>query len=259
MAIGTAKPSEEQLRLVPHHFIGHLSVRDDYNVAAFEADALNVLNQIFSNKDAAILAGGSGLYIDAVCHGIDTLPDPPADLREMIRKEWRDKGIARLQQWLSEVDPEYFAVVDRQNPMRLIRALEVSLTTGKPYSSFLRNRPLRRDFRIIKFGLEMKKEELHERIGRRVDRMMEAGLLQEVISLLPFRDLNALNTVGYRELFEFLDGRWSLEEAVEKIKTSTRRYAKRQMTWFRRDGEIIWVRAAEELEEILPSVMDSPV
>jgi tRNA dimethylallyltransferase len=247
MKIGTARPSEEQLHLVRHHFIGHLSVTDYYNVARFESDVLKVLDNLFKVKSHAVMAGGSGLYIDAVCKGIDMLPDPDQELRAKLNSDFNKNGISFLQEKLLELDPEYYRLVDLQNPTRLMRGIEVSMLTGKPYSSFRNKKTIERDFSIVKYGLAVPRQELNRRIHERTDKMMVQGLLEEVRSLLPYRGLNALNTVGYKEIFDYLDGSWTLAEAVEKIKTNTRRYAKRQMTWFRRDKEIKWVKSCDEI------------
>jgi tRNA dimethylallyltransferase len=250
MKIGTAQPSYELLQLVPHHFIAHLSIHDPYNVSRFESDALLKLGQLFRNSHSALLVGGSGLYINAVCHGIDELPDPDIELRGQLNDLFQTGGIKALQDKLGELDPSYFKQVDRSNPKRLLRAIEVSIAAGIPYSSFRKNEPKQRNFRILKIGLQVDREELNKRINARVDQMMEEGLLKEVKGLLPFRNLNALNTVGYKELFDHLDGKYSLEQAVEKIKTNTRRFAKRQMTWFRKDKEINWFHP-DDLQKIL--------
>jgi tRNA dimethylallyltransferase len=240
MRIGTARPSAELLGAVPYHFIAHLSINEDYNVSRFESDALLLLDHLFSESGYALMAGGSGLYINAVCHGIDELPDPDHALREQLKELLRNEGIGSLQSRLRELDPDYFERVDQSNPKRLLRALEVCMTTGLTYSSLRKNKPKPRNFRIIKIGLQRDREELNRIINARVDRMMEEGLLDEVKGLCPFRHLNALKTVGYQELFSYLDGNFSLDQAIEKIKTNTRRFAKRQMTWFRKDKEIRW-------------------
>ncbi|UBM61063.1 tRNA (adenosine(37)-N6)-dimethylallyltransferase MiaA [Candidatus Sulfidibacterium hydrothermale] len=253
--IGTAAPTEEQLREVPHHFVGNLSLQDDYNVSRFERDVLKLLEQKFRQHEVIIMAGGSGLYIDAVCKGIDALPDPDPQLRQTLEKQWKQQGIAMLQQQLEELDPDYYAVVDRQNPKRLMRAIEVCLQTGKKYSELRLNRPAERDFRILKIGLNLPRQELFERIHQRTDQMLENGWLEEARRVLPFREKNALNTVGYKELFAFFDGKMTLEEAVEKIKTNTRRYAKRQLTWFKRDTDIHWF-SPEETDSILAFVRE---
>jgi len=242
MKIGTAVPSEHELQRVKHHFIGHLSVQEPYNVARFESDALKVLGEIFHERSFALLTGGSGLYINAVCHGIDELPDPDPELRTRLKQDYLEKGIGFLQQNLLELDPAYYAIVDLHNPSRLLRAIEVCLVTGKPYSSFRKSVAVKRDFAIRKYGLSVPRDVLIGRIHRRVDLMLAEGLVEEVRTLLPYRSLNALNTVGYKEIFAFLDGQCSMEQAKENIRTNTRRYAKRQMTWLRKDQEIKWVK-----------------
>ncbi len=248
--IGTAAPSPAQRHAVPHHFVGHLSLKEPYNVSRFERDVLALLTQKFRKYDHMIMAGGSGLYIDAVCRGIDDLPDPDKALRRHLDAQWKEKGIAFLQERLKELDPEYFAVVDRQNPKRLLRAIEVCLQTGKKYSALRRNRPQPRDFEVLKIGLNLPREELFERINRRVEIMLSEGWEQEARRVYPFRNNNALNTVGYKELFAFFDGKMTREEAVEKIKTNTRRYAKRQLTWFKRDKTIRWFQPGETAQMI---------
>ena len=253
MKIGTARPSDEQLSIVPHHFIGHLSISDYYNVSKYESDVLKTLEHLFAGSSFAILTGGSGLYINAVCHGIDELPDSDQSLREQLKDLYQKKGIRILQEKLRELDPEYYKKVDLSNPNRLLRAVEVCLTTGISYSELRKNMRVPRNFRIIKIGLQRDREDLNHRINQRVETMMEDGLLEEVKELLPYRHLNALNTVGYKELFDYLDGKYSLAQAVEKIKTNTRRFAKRQMTWFRKDNEIKWFHP-DELEKIVQMV-----
>ncbi len=238
--LGTAAPSKEQLALVPHHFVGNLSLQQDYNVSQYEKEVLELLNTKFCELDVMIMTGGSGLYIDAVCKGIDQLPDPDPEIRKSLQKKWQQLGITALQQQLQQLDPEFYEQVDRQNPKRLLRALEVCLQTGKKYSELRKNNPQERNFRILKIGLSLPREQLYDRINHRVDGMMEEGWLEEAKSVLPFRHLNALNTVGYKELFTYFDGKLTLEEAIEKIKTNTRRYAKRQLTWFRKDKEVHW-------------------
>jgi tRNA dimethylallyltransferase len=253
MRIGTAKPEDRQLSRVRHYFIGNLSVTDYYNVARYETEALETLKKIYRQHKYAVMVGGSGLYIDAVCKGIDELPDPDPELRDHLRKELKEKGINHLQNTLKELDPEYFSMVDINNPNRIIRALEVCKMTGRPYSTFRTSRAKKRDFNIRKFGVDITRQELNQRISDRVDRMMESGLLKEVSSLYHYCHLNALNTVGYRELFEYLDGKGDLNQAVNKIKTNTRRYAKRQMTWFKKDNEVNWLQSWEDLLEVYPS------
>jgi len=241
LSIGTAKPSPEQLSAVRHHFIGHLSVTEDYNIARFENDAIELLEVLFEKHDVVVMCGGSGLYIDAVCHGIDEQPEHNPQIRKQLTEKYREKGIGYLQEQLQKLDPGYFNTVDISNPQRLLRAVEVCLITGKPYSGYRKGELKDRSFRIVKIGLEISREKLTERINRRTDEMIGAGLVDEVKGLFSYRHLNALNTVGYKEIFCYLDGEWSLEEATEKIKINTRRYAKRQMTWFRKDKTVTWI------------------
>jgi len=238
--LGTAAPDIHQLAEVKHHFIGHLSIFDDYNVARYEKEVLNLLNEKFTQMPVMIMVGGSGLYIDAVCKGIDDLPDPDEQLRKDLDEKLQKQGIEILQQELKLLDPEYYKVVDLKNPKRLIRALEICLQTGKKYSDLRQNRPAKRNFNILKIGLKTDRKTLFERIEKRTDNMMKNGWLEEAKSVYPYRNLNSLNTVGYKELFKYLEGEWNLEFAVEKIKTNTRRYAKRQITWFNKDKDIFW-------------------
>ncbi len=245
LKIGTAAPTPEELAKVKHHFVGHLSVADYYNVSRFENDVLQFLKGYFENNRCAVMVGGSGLYIDAVCKGIDELPDPDEDLRNNLKKQINDGNLSSLIEQLKELDPEYYKKVDLKNPNRILRALEVCIMTGKPYSSLRNSKPKTRDFDIIKIGLNRPRAELVEIIHKRVDKMIETGLIEEVNSLTEFKHLNALNTVGYKEIFNYLDGKWSLDLAIEKIKTNTRRYAKRQMTWFGKDEEIEWFLPGE--------------
>jgi tRNA dimethylallyltransferase len=245
MRIGTARPSEEELNAVPHHFIGHLSVTDDYNIARFEQDALKLLDGLFLRNPILFMTGGSMLYIDAVCNGIDAMPDPEPGLREKLMKIKEDEGIAGLQSRLKELDPVYYREVDLNNPARLSRAIEVCLTTGMPYSNLRKNEPAERNFRILKIGLKTRRADLIERIDRRVDAMIEAGLEREARELYPFRHRNALATVGYQEMFDWFDGKITRDEAIEKIKINTRRYAKRQMTWYKRDHQIHWLEPGD--------------
>ena len=237
MSIGTAKPDKQQLSEVKHHFIGHLSVHDYYNVSRFESDAIQLLQSLFEKHNIVFMVGGSGLYIDAVCNGIDDFPDPEPEYRNYLKGVFMDDGIAKLQEMLLEQDPEYFESVDINNPNRLLRALEVCHSTGKKFSELRLNSSKKRDFQIIRIGLNLPRPELFSRIELRVDHMIEKGLLDEVQRLLPYRHLNALNTVGYKEIFEYLVSEITLEQAITNIKTSTRRYAKRQLTWFNRTDE----------------------
>lgn len=238
--IGTAAPTAEQMAEVRHHFVGQRSILEDYNVSQFEKEVLGFLSEKFTEKNIIVMEGGSGLYIDAVCKGIDDLPDPDPDLRKELNLLFESKGITALQELLAQLDPEYYVQVDRNNPKRLLRALEVCKQTGKKYSDLRLNQPLERDFNTIKIGLEVAREQLIKQINHRTDEMVKHGLLEEAKAMLPHRKLNALNTVGYKELFDYFDGKWSLDDAVEKIKINTRRYAKRQMTWFKKDKEIQW-------------------
>ncbi len=248
MKIGTAAPTEEELKAAKHYFIGHLKIGDYYNVSRFEQDALAILEQEFQNHDQVILTGGSGLYIDALCHGVDEFPDPDPDLREDLKKQYQEQGIEWLQDEVQKTDPEYFKQVDKKNPNRLLRALEVCLTTGKSYSEQRIGNKRERSFDIIYIALNRPREELFERIHLRTDQMLKEGLVEEVKSLAHMRHENAMNTVGYKEIFTYLDGDYSLELATEKIKTNTRRYAKRQLTWFRKNPSYHWLHPDQENE-----------
>lgn len=238
--IGTAAPNKDELSEIKHHFVGFLSVEDLYNVSDYESDVIKLLNEYFKCKKTAVMVGGSGLFIDAVCDGLDEMPDVDASVREKVTRLFEEGGIGRLQMELARLDPDFFAVVDKNNPRRLQRALEVSLQTGLPYSSFRTEKKVHRDFNIVKLAIRCERNILIDRINKRVDEMMKNGLLDEAKMMFPKRHLNSLNTVGYKELFEYFDGKISLEEAVEKIKTSTRQYAKRQMTWLRKKTDCQW-------------------
>lgn len=236
LSIGTAKPTEAEMDGVPHHFVGTISIDQEYSAGKFEVDVIALLDELFKEYDQVILTGGSGLYIDAVCNGVDDLPPADPELRESLNA----LTVAELQERLKQVDPAHFEVVDEVNPHRLIRAIEVTETTGIPYSAQRGRKRVERPFKITKVGLDMDRETLYDRINRRVDIMMSEGLLDEVRSLLPHKNKQALQTVGYRELIAHLEGSLSLEEAVEEIKKNSRRYAKRQLTWWRKDEEIDW-------------------
>ena len=253
LTIGTAKPSESELVEAPHHFIGHLSVHDYYNVSMYEEDSIRLLNNEFTAHPVILMAGGSGLYIDAVCEGVDFFPDPDPELRGYLKGILADEGIGRLHQMLLEKDPSYYKAVDLANPNRILRALEVCMTTGKPYSAQRLNSRKTRDFRILKIGIDLPRNELFDRINARVEKMIAQGLLEEVEGLFAHRHLNALKTVGYKELFDHLENKVSLSRAIENIKTNTRRYAKRQLTWFRKDKDILWFRPEQvsEVEELI--------
>jgi len=237
MSIGTAKPTEAEMGDVPHYLIGHIGIHDTYNAGQYEREAMDVLHTLFKSHDLVILAGGSGMYINALCNGVDDVEETPAGLRDEINEGYRIHGLAWLQQQVQQLDPVYYAQVDQQNPQRLIRAIEVSRHTGKPYSSFRTHTKKQRDFEVIPILVNMDREALYARINARVDAMMAQGLLDEVKALYPYRHLNALQTVGYKELFAFLDGTVALPDAVEQIKQNTRRYAKRQLTWFNNQGD----------------------
>ncbi|WP_293784891.1 tRNA (adenosine(37)-N6)-dimethylallyltransferase MiaA [uncultured Pedobacter sp.] len=240
MAIGTAKPNATELAAAKHHFIDSHSVSQLFSTGDFEVEGLNKLDEIFKEHEVAIMVGGSGLYVNALINGLDDMPDIDLSIREKLNKQFEEEGLAAIQNQLSELDPEYFAKVDQQNPQRMIRGLEVYLSTGQKLSSMLSATKKERPFNIIKIGLNTDRAVLYDRINRRVDQMMADGLVNEVKSLLTFRKYNALNTVGYSELFDYLDGKHSFEDAVSAIKQNTRRFAKRQLTWFRRDEEINW-------------------
>lgn len=239
--IGVARPSPEELAAAKHHFIACRSVTEPYNAFDYEHDALNTLSTIFESHDTAVAVGGSGLYVDALCNGINLLPDPTPELRAELSQKIANGHLDELLGELQRLDPEYYAIVDRQNPMRIQRALETIYTSGQPYSSLIGKKLPQRPFDIVKIGLQCERTELKERIYRRVDMMMGQGLLDEVHSLLPFRSLNTLNTVGYKEVFEYLDGRCTIGQATTNIKNHTWQYAKKQLTWLKRYNEIKWV------------------
>jgi len=235
MQIGTAAPTAEELARVKHYFVGNLSIHDYYNVSMFEQQVLELLETLFLKHPVVIMTGGSPQYIDAVCNGIDELPDPDPDIRQYVNQLYLTNGLEALCAQLATLDSDYYAHVNHNDYKRMIRAVEVSLQMKKPYSQCLHQTKRQRDFKIEKYYLNRPREVLFDRISRRVDKMMADGLLDEVRGLLPYRHLNALNTVGYKELFDYLDGKCSLDQAVADIKTHTRRYAKRQLTWFKRD------------------------
>ena len=241
MSIGTAAPTEEELSQAKHYFVHHISIEDKYDVADYERDAIQLLDELFKTHDAVVMTGGSGLFIDAVCNGIDAMPDVEPEIREKVEKMLEEGGLKALQDEVQRLDPDYYATVDQQNPRRLQRALEVCYQTGKPFSSFRSGETVKRDFTIKKYALLWDRQALIERIDKRVDMMMEQGLLEEAKSLYHMRHLNALNTVGYKELFVYFDGQCALKEAVEQIKIHTRQYAKRQMTWLRKDTSYQWI------------------
>lgn len=246
LQIGTAAPSKQILEAVKHHFVGHLSVQDYYNVAMFEQQALQLLQKLFQTSDYALLVGGSGLYIDTLCYGIDELPDPEPIVRLEIDNLYEKEGLSGLRKLLKQLDPDYYSSVDPANHKRIMRALEVCLATGKTFTELRTSNQKQRPFLIKKVVLNRPRQELFSRINQRVVEMIQAGLIEETISLHNMRHLNALNTVGYKELFFWLSNKWTLKTAIEKIKTSTRRYAKRQLTWFRRYEDAAFFHPSEK-------------
>lgn len=248
--IGTAAPSIEEMEGVKHHFVGNLSVSDYYNVSKFETDVLNLLKDYFRQNEIMIMVGGSGLYINAVCNGIDELPDIDENLREQLNNLYQKEGLKALQDKLLTLDPEYYKKVDINNPKRLLRALEVCMQTGQTYTSLRKGNAVKRPFNIIKIGLELPRKQLNDRIERRVYSMLEEKWLDEAKSVYHLKNVNALNTVGYKELFKYLNGDWDYDTAIDKIKVNTRRFAKRQMTWFKRYEDISWF-SPKELNNII--------
>ena len=250
LKIGTATPTEEQLKSVKHYFVGSISIDNYYNASMYEQDVLTLLDKQFKHSPIQLLTGGSMMYIDAVCNGIDDIPTIREDIREEMKKRYANEGLEALCEDLRRLDPEHYEIVDKKNYRRVIHALEICYQTGRTYTSFRRQEKKQRPFKIIKIGLNREREELYHRINLRVDHMMTDGLLDEVQSLQSKRTNNALNTVGYKEMFTYLDGTWSLEEAVERIKGNTRRYARKQLTWFKRDEEMRWFHPQQK-EDIL--------
>jgi len=246
ISIGTAKPNDDELAAVKHYFINSLSITETFTAGDYEKQSLELLNDLFKMHNVVILVGGSGLFIKAVCEGFDEFPNPTPGLREKLNREFDEKGIGYLQEKLKTADHEYYELVDLNNPQRVIRALEVFETTGKPYSSYRKSSINNRPFGIIKLGLNLPREILYRRINQRVDDMVKQGLVEEVNSLLPYRHLNALNTVGYSELFDYFDGKTDLPTAIGLIKQNTRRFAKRQITWFRKDDGILWFESDKQ-------------
>lgn len=245
MKIGTAMPTPRQLARVKHYFIATHSIFDTYSAGQYEADALQLMETLFRQHDTLMLVGGSMLYIDAVCKGLDDIPNVPADIREKVKTGYEQNGLEWLQQNLQRLDPVHYAKVDTQNHKRMLHALEVCISAGKPYSSFCTGKTKERPFKIVKIGLNRPRPELYERINKRVDEMMQEGLLAEAQELYPYRHLNPLNTVGYKELFNYMDGTWSLDFAINMVKQDSRHYAKRQLTWFNADKSIHWFHPDE--------------
>lgn len=247
MQIGTAAPTPEQRKRVRHYFVDLLELDEYYNASMYEQDVMKLLYSMFKDKDNAIalLTGGSMMYIDAVCNGIDDIPTISNEVRLLYKQRLEKEGLTALLQELKVKDPQYYDFVDKNNPRRVVHGLEICHQTGRTYSSFRVKEKKQRPFRIIKIALNRDREELYSRINRRVDEMMENGMVEEARLLLPYRSLNALNTVGYKELFRYFDGEWTMEEAIERIKGNTRRYARKQLTWYKKDNDIVWFDAAE--------------
>lgn len=249
--IGTAQPTAEEMAQVPHHFIGSRSIHDDYSAGMYARDAISLLDELFAKHSTVVMCGGTGLYIKAVCEGLDEVPPADPALRDRLTQQWKTEGLDALLKQLEPLDPVHFACMDRKNPQRVIRALEVCLVSGRPFSSFHAQQPQPRPFTVRKIGIQLPKHELNARIAQRTMGMMEAGWLDEARTVFPFRHLNALNTVGYKELFDHLEGRVSLSEAVRLIKLHTAQFAKRQMTWFRKDGSVEWMTAQEAVATVM--------
>lgn len=250
LKIGTAAPTPEQLNRVPHHFVGTLQLTDYYSAAQYEAEVLKLLEELFNQHQAVVLTGGSMMYVDAVCKGIDDIPTVDEVTRKVMLERYETEGLEQLCKELRLLDPEYYHIVDKKNPKRVIHALEICYMTGKTYTSFRTQQKKVRPFHIIKIGLTREREELYHRINKRVDEMMADGLVDEAKSVFEHRHLNSLNTVGYKEIFNYLDGTWELPFAIEKIKQNSRIYSRKQMTWFKRDESIRWFHPDQE-EEVL--------
>lgn len=252
--IGTAAPTAQELARAKHYFIATRDLQDDYNAGQYERDALELLDQLFLTHDVVVMTGGSMLYADAVCNGLDDLPTVPDAIRAEVTENYKTRGLSWLQQEVQRLDPAYWEIVDPNNPARLAHCVELSLTTGKPYSSLRTNTRKVRPFRILKIALERPREQLYERINTRVTQMMDDGLLEEAKAVYPLRHLNSLQTVGYKELFGYLDGEYDLRRAIELIRQNSRHYAKRQLTWFRRDKDIHWIDANNDYEKNIDSI-----
>ena len=250
LKIGTAAPTPDQLGRVPHHFVGTLKLTDYYSAAQYEAEVMAKLEELYQHNDVVVLTGGSMMYVDAICKGIDDIPTVDKETRELMLQRYEEEGLEQLCSELKLLDPEYYNIVDLKNPKRVIHALEICYMTGKTYTSFRTRTTKERPFRIIKIGLTRDREELYDRINRRVDEMMKEGLLEEAKSVYEYKHLNSLNTVGYKEMFQYLDGEWTLDFAIEKIKQNSRIYSRKQMTWFKRDTDIAWFHP-DQKEEIM--------
>ncbi|EGV42369.1 tRNA (adenosine(37)-N6)-dimethylallyltransferase MiaA [Bizionia argentinensis JUB59] len=254
MQIGTAAPTSSELQAARHHFIHHKSIKDDYNVGAFEKDAISRLNDLFTNHNIVIMVGGSGLYVDAVSNGLDDFPEVDKSIRNQLNAKLESEGLQSLQEQLKTLDPISYKDIALDNPQRVIRALEICIGSGKPYSSFLKQARVQRNFKTISIGLTADREKIYNRINKRVEIMMKSGLLDEVKSLEDKADLNALNTVGYKEIFNFLKGEWTLEFAISEIQKNSRRFAKRQLTWFKRNKDTYWFDFESDIETIIKHI-----
>ena len=248
--IGTAAPTAEEQKRVKHFFVGKLHINDYYNASMFENDVIELLDKLFGEKDNIIMSGGSMMYVDAVCNGIDDIPSVNESIRQQVKSLYEADGLDIIKEKLKKLDPEYFEIVDKNNPKRVIHALEICLSTGKTYTSFRTNTKKERNFRIIKIGLNRDRDELYSRIDKRVDLMIENGLMEEAKQMYPHKELNSLNTVGYKELFNYFDGNCTLDEAIFKIKSNTHKYCRKQLTWFKRDKDIHWFNP-DNVEEII--------
>lgn len=248
--VGTAAPTKDERKSIRHFFVGNLHINEYYNASKYEQDVLKLLNILFKYKDNVIMSGGSMMYVDAVCKGIDDIPSVDDNIRKTLQERFDKEGLSGISKELALLDPDYYAIVDKNNHKRIIHALEICLSTGKPYSSFRRNTTKERPFRIIKIGLNMDRQRLYERIDLRVEQMIHDGLIQEALNVYEYKDLNALNTVGYKETFEYLDGLCTLDNAIFRIKSNTHKYCRKQLTWFRRDPNIHWF-SPDNIEEII--------
>ena len=259
MTIGTAVPDAEELAAAKHHCIQHISIHQKYSVGDFEKEALSIASQIFKKQDYAIMVGGSGLYVDAVCNGLDVFPEVTTEVKSEVAEIYETQGLEPLASILKEKDPVYYEKVSLQNPQRVIRAVEVCLSSGKPFSSFLNKEKGNRPFNIIKLGINADRQIIYDRINLRVDLMMQHGLLEEAKSVFPQKHLNALNTVGYKELFRYFEGEWDLDFAVAEIKKNTRRFAKRQLTWYRKDEVVKWFDYQTNVAEVIAYIKNHQV
>lgn len=254
MRIGTAVPSTEELACVKHHLIQHISIKQNYDVARYEQEALNLLNNLFTKYSVVILTGGTGLYVDAVCRGLDNIPETSPEIRERVTQLYKNQGLQALQNEVKKLDPEYYEILDIMNPRRLQRALEVIWQTGRPFSFYRKRKTVPRPFEIIWTAIDMDRQQLYNRINMRVEKMLSEGLIAEAKTLAKYKHLNALNTVGYKELFDYFEGVMSMNEALEKIKTNTRQYAKRQLTWLHKNTEYKWFKK-DDFDSLLNYVL----